>query len=127
MKYEEFFNDNKYKNSNDKNKILINNILQIFDEKCTKEFYPSWRNNEGNTKVFAIKLKEKLMSKYGSKRENIVTIRLRMEQLDIEVFRGTYCKGQEFPYNLDTTDIDLIKLYEDINDLFASGLITVKN
>lgn len=123
MKNEEFFNHKKYKNINDKNKTLINNMLKIFEEKCTKEFYPSWRNDEGNVKVFAIKLKEKLMSKYGSKRENIVTIRLRVEQLDIEVFRGTYCKGQEFPYGLDTTDIDLLRLYEDINNLFASRII----
>ncbi|ERI94652.1 hypothetical protein HMPREF1982_00789 [Clostridiales bacterium oral taxon 876 str. F0540] len=127
MKYEEFFTDNKYKNSNDKNKILIDSILKIFEEKCTKEFYPAWRNDEGNVKVFAIKLKEKLMSKYGSKRENIVTIRLRMEQLDIEVFRGTYCKNEEFPYSLDTIESDLARLYEDINNLFASGLITFKN
>lgn len=123
MKYDNFFRDDKYKILNDNVKMLINNLIRIFDEKCTKEFYPAWRGNEGNTKVFAIKSQVKLMSKYGKSRENIITIRLRMDHLDIEVFKGIYCNGSEFFFSSDVTDNDLAKLYKDINDLFASKII----
>lgn len=122
MRYENFFNNNKYKMANDTIKILINNLVKNFEEKCTKGFYPKWRGNEGSTEVFVFKLKEKLVSKYGQKRENIITVRLRMEQLDIEVFSGTYCNGKEFSYNLSVTESELAKLYEDINYLFRQGL-----
>ena len=123
MKYENFFYDDKHKMTNDKIKMLINNLIKTFDEKCIKIFYPAWRGDEGNTKVFALKLQERLISKYGRKRENIITIRLRMEQLDIEVFDGIYCNGKEFPYNLNVTDNDLTRLFKDINNLFISKII----
>jgi hypothetical protein len=123
MKYENFFYDNKYKMTNDKIKMLISDLIKDFDEKCIEKFYPMWRGDEGNTKVFVIKLEEKLISKYGKKRENVITIRLRMEQLDIEVFNGIYCNGKEFSYNLNVNDSNLIRLYEDINNLFVSKII----
>lgn len=125
MRYENFFNDNKYKMANDTIKTLINNLTKNFKEKCTKEFYPKWRGNEGSTEVFVFKLEEKLMSKYGKKRENIITVRLRMEKLDIEVFSGIYCNGKEFSYNLNVTKSELAKLYQDINDLFNSKIINL--
>jgi hypothetical protein len=123
MRYENFFDDNKYKMANETIKILINNLVRNFQEKCIKGFYPKWRRNESSTEVFVLKLEEKLVSKYGKKRENIITVRLRMEQLDIEVFRGIYCNGKEFSYNLSVTESELVKLYKDINDLFISMLI----
>lgn len=46
-----------------------------------------------------------------------------MEQLDIEVFNGIYCNGKEFSYNLNTTNSDFTRLYEDINNLFISKVI----
>jgi N-acetylmuramoyl-L-alanine amidase len=73
--------------------------------------------------VFVFKSEEKLMSKYGRTRENIITVRLRVEQLDVEVFNGTYCNGNEFSYNLSVTESELVKLYEDINDLFRPSII----
>lgn len=123
MRYENFFQDNKYKMANDTIKILINNLIKNFEDKCTKKFYPKWRGNEGGTEVFVFKSEEKLMSKYGKKRENIITVRLRVEQLDVEVFSGTYCNGKEFCYNLSATESELVKLYEDINDLLMSMII----
>lgn len=72
MRDENFFDDNKYKMANDTIKILINNLVKNFQEKCTKEFYPKWRGNESSTEVFVFKLEEKLVSKYGQKRENII-------------------------------------------------------
>ena len=126
MKYEDFFYDNKYKMANDKIKILINNLIKSFDKKCIEKFHPKWRGDEGDTKVFVLKFQEKLISKYGKKRENIITVRLRMEQLDIEVFNGIYCNGKEFPYNLNVTDSDLTRLHKDINDLFISRIISEK-
>ncbi|WP_066620621.1 hypothetical protein [Clostridium magnum] len=123
MKYEDFFYDNKYKNSNDNIKILINSLIKIFEEKCIKKFYPVWRGNGGETKVFALKLEERLISKYGKKRENIITVRLRMEHLDIEGFKGIYANGKELPYSLDITENRLIRLYRDINNLFISKII----
>lgn len=109
--------------TNDKIKMLINSLIKTFDERCIREFYPSWRGDEGNTKVFVLKLQERLISKYGKRRKNIITTRLRMEQLDIEVFNGTYCNGREFPYNLNVTNSDLTRLYKDINNLFISKII----
>jgi hypothetical protein len=123
MRYENFFNDNKYKMANETIKTLINNLIRNFEEKCTKRFYPKWRGNEGRTEVFVFKLEEKLISKYGKTRENIITVRLRVEQLDVEVFSGTYSNGTEFQYNLSVTNSELTKLYEDINELFKSRLI----
>jgi hypothetical protein len=120
---EEFFNDNKYKMDNDNIKILINNIIKIFEGKCNLEFCPKWRGNEGDTKVFVLKLKERVISKYGKKRENIITVRLRIQQLDIEVFSGLYCNGKEFSYNSNTKDSSLVGLYNDINDLFDSQIV----
>lgn len=125
MMYENFFNDNKYTMANDTIKTLINNLIYNFENRCTKKFYPKWRGNEGSTEVFVFKSEEKLTSKYGKKRENIITIRLRNEQLDVEVFSGIYCNGKEFPYNLSVTESELAKLYKDINDLFSSKLITI--
>jgi len=66
----------------------------------------------------------RVISKYGKRRENIITIRLRMEQLDIEVFNGIYCNGKEFPYNLNVTDSDLTRLHKDINNSFISRIIS---
>ncbi|AET68618.1 hypothetical protein Desor_3099 [Desulfosporosinus orientis DSM 765] len=123
MKYEEFFNDNKFKMANDKIKMLISNLIKIFDKKCIKEFYPAWRGDEGDTKVFVLKLQERLKSKYGKKRENIITVRLRFSQLDIEVFNGIYCNGNEFSCNSNFTDSDLTRLYKDINNSFSSRII----
>lgn len=123
MRYENFFNDNKYKMANETIKKLINNLIGNFEEKCTKRFYPKRRGDEGHTEVFVFKLEEKLISKYGKTRENIITVRLRVEQLDVEVFSGTYCNGKEFSYNLSVTESELVKLYEDINDLFRSRII----
>ena len=123
MRYENFFNDNKYIMANETIKTLINNLIRNFEEKCTKRFYPKWRGNEGHTEVFVFKLEEKLMSKYGKTRENIITVRLRVEQLDVEVFSGTYSNGKEFQYNLSVTNSELTKLYEDINELFKLRLI----
>lgn len=123
MKYESFFNDDKYKMSNNKIKMLINNLIKTFDEKCIKSFYPKWRGNEGDTKVFVLKLQERLLSKYGKKRENIITVRLRTEQIDIEVFNGEYCNGKEFSYNLNTSNSNLIRLYKEINNLFILKVI----
>lgn len=124
MKYESFFYNSKYISTNDNIKILINNLIKILDQKCIKEFNPTWRGDEGITKVFVLKLKERLISKYGKKRENLITIRLRIDQLDIEVFNGIYRNGKEFSYNLNTADNDLTLLYEDINNLFNSKIIT---
>ena len=68
-------------------------------------------------------LYDKLVSKYHSKRENIITVRIRSNYLDIEVFNGKHYNGKEFPYSKDTDIEDLIKLYEDINDLFNTNLM----
>lgn len=100
-KKQDFINDDNYRSSNQIIKILIDNLVKIFEEKCTKEFYPKWRGKEGNTKVFIFKLNEKLISKYGSRRENMITIRVRMSYLDIEV-------------------------YKDINDLFNTNLMVMQ-
>ncbi|MBZ9634608.1 hypothetical protein [Clostridium sp. FP1] len=121
---EVFSQDNKYKMNNDNIKVLIKNIIEIFEERCTKNFYPKWRGNEGDTKVFVLKLDERLLSKYGKKRENIITVRLRTQQLDIEVFSGLYSNGKEFPYDSNAKDSDLLKLYKDINDLFVSQIVS---
>lgn len=123
MKYESFFFNSKYKTANNYIKMLINNLIIILDQKCIKEFNPTWRGDEGATKVFVIKLKQRIKSKYGKKRENLITIRLRIELLDIEVFNGIYRKGKEFSYKLNTADNDLVLLYEDINNLFNSKII----
>jgi len=123
MKYESFFYNNKYEMSSDKIKILINNLINNFKKKCIRKFYPKWRRDEGDTKVFVLKLEEKLISKYDKKRENIITVRLRLEQLDIEVYKGIYCKSKGFHYDLNVTDISLTSLYEDINSLFVPKII----
>lgn len=125
VKKEDFINDNSYKSSNKICKILIDNLVKIFEEKCTKEFYPKWRGDEGNTKVFVFKLYDKLTSKYGSKRENIITVRVRKSYLDIEVYNGVYCNGKEFSYSENIDTIDLIKVYKDINDLFNTNLMVM--
>ncbi|GCD11653.1 hypothetical protein [Clostridium tagluense] len=121
---EVFSQDNKYKMNNNNIKVLIKNIIEIFQERCTKIFYPKWRGNEGDTKVFVLKLDERLLSKYGKKRENIITVRLRTQQLDIEVFSGLYSNGKEFHYDSNAKDSDLLKLYKDINDLFVSQIVS---
>lgn len=119
----DFINHNNYKECNETIKKLIDNLIKIFEEKCREEFYPKWRGNEGSTKVFVFKLYKKLISKYGSSRENIITVRLRQNYLDIEVYNGVYCNGKEFPYSANTNTEDLIKLFEDINDLFNTNLM----
>ena len=62
MKYEDFFYDNKYKMANDKIKMLINNLIKTFENKCIKKFYPAWLGDEGDTKVFVLKLQERLIT-----------------------------------------------------------------
>ena len=123
LKKEDFINNNNYKNSNQIIKVLIDSLVKIFEEKCTEEFYPKWRGNEGNTKVFVFKLYKKLTSKYGNRRENVITVRVRMNYLDIEVYNGVYCNGEEFSYSQNTDNRDLIKVYKDINDLFNNNLL----
>lgn len=123
MEYKGFFDDNKYKMFNENIKVLINSLIKIFEERCTKKIYPSWRGNEGDTKVFVLKLEERLLSKYDKKRENIITVRIRANQLDVEVFNGIYCNGKEFPYSFNITDSNLSSLYKDINNLFIQKVI----
>jgi hypothetical protein len=123
LKYEVFFSDEKYIYENNTIKVLINNLIKIFEDKCTKEFYPKWRGNEGDTKVFAIKLNKKLSSIYGQARINIVTVRMGSSQLNVEVYNGTYCNGKEFCYDLNISESNLKKLYTDINSLYISKII----
>ncbi|MFL0194420.1 hypothetical protein ACJDU8_02365 [Clostridium sp. WILCCON 0269] len=96
MKYKNFFCDDKYKTTDDKIKMLINNLIKTFREECIRKFYPKWRGNEGDTQVFVFKLEKKLLSKYGKKRENIITVRLQMEQLDVEVLNSTIVMEKNF-------------------------------
>lgn len=123
MEKKSFINDNNYKNSNEINKDLIDSLIRKFEEKCIKGFYPKWRGEEGSTKVFVFKLYDKLVSKYNNKRENVITVRMRSNYLDIEVFNGKYYNGKEFSYSKNTDTKDLMKLYVDINDLFNMNLM----